>query len=122
MAIVCDQHQEWVKSPAHHVVKKHKGVKFPVELFDNFTIATSWPQLDLPLLALPFVTELCGVRCPVSNKIAVLASSLKCCDSRHSSESLVSFTVQRLGYGNWLKAVLVDKQQLIPIQLLLWKR
>jgi hypothetical protein len=115
VAIVCEQHQEWVKSPAYHVIKKHRGVKLPSELFDNFTITTSWPQLDFPLLALPFVTEYCGVRCPLSNKIAVLSSSLKCCNSSHSSESLVSVTVQRLGQGNFLRTVEVVSRGRGPV-------
>jgi hypothetical protein len=115
VAIVCEQHQEWVKSPAKHVIKKHRGVKLPSELFDNFTITTSWLQLDFPLIALPFVTEHCGLRCPLSNKIAVLSSSLTCCNSRHSSESFVSVTVQRLGQGNFLRTVEVVSRGRAPV-------
>jgi hypothetical protein len=105
VAIVCSVHCEWVKSPKNHVAKKHIGVEFPPELFANFNICKLWPNFESAPLALPCVAEQSGVRCPASNKITLHASSLKCCDSRHSPESLLSVTVQRLGEGSWLQAV-----------------
>ena len=105
VAIVCSVHCEWVKSPKNHVAKKHIGVEFPPELFANFNICKLWPNFESAPLALPCVAEQSGVRCPASNKITLHASSLKCCNSRHSPESLLSVTVQSLGEGSWLQAV-----------------
>jgi hypothetical protein len=55
------------------------------------------------------------MRFPVSNKIAVNASSLKCYVTRHSSDSLVSVTVPRLAEGNFLRAVEVISRGCAPV-------
>ncbi len=55
------------------------------------------------------------MRCLVSDKVAVHASSLKCCNSRHLSKSLVSVKVQRFGYGSFLKAVEVVSRGPAPV-------
>ena len=56
-----------VNRPANQVLEKNREVNFPSELFDNLTIATSWPQLDLPYSpCLPFLSILaCVSHCKI---------------------------------------------------------
>jgi len=106
VAIVCSVHREVVKSPANHLKQKHKGTEFPPNFFGNFEQVEMFPKLDPPMLALPYVKVVDGVKCAETLVVSQHLRHLNCCGKKHNSLTTVRVKIQRIdGDGCHKRAV-----------------